>query len=90
MERLAGQLAEAKFQRLKHDWRVEWEDWQRREEHKWSERLRQKEATRVAELEEAFAARERDRAATVGRSQAEYVRLEAKLRKALGDVEVGR
>ena len=44
MERLAAQMAEAKFQRLKHDWRLEWEEWQRREEHKWAERLRQKEA----------------------------------------------
>ena len=81
--RLAEQIAQTKFTSLK----LEWEQFQRREEAKWADRLRQKESTRMRELDDAFQNREKDRAAVVSRTQAEYVRLEAKLRKALAEVE---
>jgi len=81
--RLAEQIAQTKFTSLK----LEWEQFQRREEAKWTDRLRQKESTRMRELDDAFQNREKDRAAVVSRTQAEYVRLEAKLRKALAEVE---
>ena len=86
-EAMSESLAEAKFRRLKHQWRGEWEEWQRREEAAWSEQLRSRESARAGELEEAFQQREAERAAVVARSQAEYVRLEAKLRSSLGEVE---
>ena len=86
-EAMAGAMAETKFRRMQHEWKRDWEEWQRREEAEFGKRLRRKEATRALELEESFSAREKDRAAAVSRSQAEYVRLEGKLRASLAEVE---
>ncbi|CAN0114928.1 unnamed protein product, partial [Discosporangium mesarthrocarpum] len=62
---------------------IEWERWRSREEEAFSQRLREKDLA----LEEKWVKRDEQRREGLARAQAEYTKLESKLRKALSEVE---
>jgi predicted phage gp36 major capsid-like protein len=55
----------------------------------WSDRLRAKEAQRMEQLERAYEGREAERKARFQQVQEELARLEAQLRRSLGEVRGG-
>jgi len=67
--------------------KLEFEDWRHRTEVEWSERLRAREAERLALLDQLHEKRESEQKAILKRGQAALARLERELRRRLGDVE---
>eukprot|EP00592_Proboscia_alata_P003854 CAMPEP_0194370658 /NCGR_PEP_ID=MMETSP0174-20130528/18984_1 /TAXON_ID=216777 /ORGANISM="Proboscia alata, Strain PI-D3" /LENGTH=620 /DNA_ID=CAMNT_0039148249 /DNA_START=40 /DNA_END=1902 /DNA_ORIENTATION=- len=67
--------------------RREFEDWMRREELAWNEKLRSKEAAAMRSLEEREKQRDKERDGEIEAARLEYGRLETRLRKFLADVE---
>ncbi|KAG5185164.1 hypothetical protein JKP88DRAFT_289433 [Tribonema minus] len=65
-------------------WEQDWEAWRAREEAAFARKL----AAKDAALEQRWAQREAERRRSLAQAQAEYARLEGKLRRALTDVEV--
>ncbi|KAL9180782.1 hypothetical protein ACHAXT_011235 [Thalassiosira profunda] len=65
----------------------EWEAWRHKQELEWHEKLREKEAAMMRVVEERVCNLEKERLASVDASKREYERLEARLRKALMEVE---
>ncbi|CAM9315454.1 unnamed protein product [Phaeothamnion confervicola] len=62
----------------------QWEDWRQRQEASWAEGLRAKDEALVQRWEQ----REAERHKAMQRAQSDYAKLEARLRKALAEVEV--
>ena len=67
--------------------RLEWEAWRHQQEVQWHEKLRSKEAAAMRALEERTRVKEKERTDAVEACRLEYSKLEAKLRKALVDIE---
>ena len=67
--------------------RCEWEQWRYRQEVDWQEKLRHKEDAMLKVVEERARIIERERLISLELSKDEYEKLEARLRKALIDVE---
>ena len=67
--------------------RREWEEWRHREEVAWHERLRAKEEASLRAVENSAKLREREKNEAIAHAQAEYAKLEGRLRKALLEVE---
>ena len=80
---MAEQLAETKFNQKMLDWAR----FQQQEETKFNERLRQKEAAKMRELEDEYRQKDQERSMKLESTRAEYSKQEAKLRKALSDLD---
>ncbi len=65
----------------------EWEQWRYQQEIEWQEKLRHKEGAMLKAVEERACIIEKDRLSSLELSKNEYEKLEARLRKALIDVE---
>jgi hypothetical protein len=67
--------------------RCEWEQWRCQQEIEWQEKLRHKEGAMLKVVEERAFIIEKERLSSLELSKNEYEKLEARLRKALIDVE---
>ncbi|KAL3762770.1 hypothetical protein ACHAW5_000206 [Stephanodiscus triporus] len=67
--------------------RCEWEQWRCQQEGEWQEKLRRKEGAMLKVVEERACIIEKERLSSLEVSKNEYEKLEARLRKALVDVE---
>ncbi|KAL7545676.1 hypothetical protein ACHAWF_009025 [Thalassiosira exigua] len=67
--------------------KCEWEQWRHRQEVEWHEKLRCKEDAAMRVIEERVSKIEKERLSSMDASKGEYEKMEARLRKALIDVE---